>query len=108
MSTSSNNTSSSADVAAPPEDSTRNNETMAFAALAVATAANAKYKLMLPVKLSISRSTYLTIPLGLSSTSFLESLVLLSNMKVWSCSLSLSLMPHKKSKRMHSKPKPQT
>ena len=90
MSTSSNNTSSSADVAAPPEDSTRNNETMAFAALAVVAVVNAKYKLMLPVKLSISRSTYLTIPLGLSSTSFLESLVLLSNMKVWSCSLSLS------------------
>ena len=87
-STSSNNTSSSADVAAPPEDPTRNKETTASAAAAAA-AANAKYRLMSPAKLPISRSTCLTIPPGLSPTSFLESPVLLSNMKVWSLSLSL-------------------
>ena len=87
-STSSNNTSSSADVAAPPEDPTRNNETTASAAAAAAAAAaNAKYRLMSPAKLPISRSTCLTIPPGLSPTSFLESPVLLSNMKVWSLSL---------------------
>ena len=51
------------------------------------------------------KATCLTIPPGLSLTSFLESPVLLSNMKV---GLALSLMPPKKSKRMHSKPKPQT
>ncbi|XP_030931486.1 probable WRKY transcription factor 20 isoform X1 [Quercus lobata] len=79
-STSSNNTSSSADVAAPPEDPTRNKETTASAAAAAA-AANAKYRLMSPAKLPISRSTCLTIPPGLSPTSFLESPVLLSNMK---------------------------
>ncbi|KAM4092245.1 hypothetical protein ACB094_06G024000 [Castanea mollissima] len=78
-STSSNNTSSSADVAAPPEDPTRNNETTASAAAAAA--ANARYKMMSPAKLPISRSTCLTIPPGLSPTSFLESPVLLSNMK---------------------------
>ena len=65
-------------------DSTQNNET------------TAKYKLMSPAKLPISRSTCLTIPFGLSPTLFLESPVLLSNVKIWSC--SLSLMPHKKSK----------
>ncbi|CAB4277924.1 unnamed protein product [Prunus armeniaca] len=41
----------------------------------------AKYKLMSPAKLPISRSPCLTIPPGLSPTSFLESPVLLSNMK---------------------------
>ena len=51
------------------------------------------------------KATCLTIPPGLSLTSFLESPILLSNMKV---GLALSLMPPKKSKRMHSKPKPQT
>ncbi|XP_023894179.1 probable WRKY transcription factor 20 isoform X1 [Quercus suber] len=81
-STSSNNTSSSADVAAPPEDPTRNKETTASAsAAAAAAAANAKYRRMSPAKLPISRSTCLTIPPGLSPTSFLESPVLLSNMK---------------------------
>lgn len=56
---------------------------------AAASAANqnsvggAKYKLMSPAKLPISRSTCtLTIPPGLSPTSFLESPVLLSNIKV--------------------------
>ncbi|KAA8527040.1 hypothetical protein F0562_008731 [Nyssa sinensis] len=42
---------------------------------------SAKYKLMSPAKLPISRSTCITIPPGLSPTSFLESPVLLSNMK---------------------------
>ncbi|KAJ8431873.1 hypothetical protein Cgig2_001565 [Carnegiea gigantea] len=42
---------------------------------------NAKYKLMSPAKLPISRSSCLTIPPGLSPTSFLESPVLLSNFK---------------------------
>ena len=42
----------------------------------------AKYKLLSPAKLPISRSPCLTIPPGLSPTSFLESPVLLSNMKV--------------------------
>ncbi|KAA8523581.1 hypothetical protein F0562_010004 [Nyssa sinensis] len=41
----------------------------------------AKYKLMSPAKLPISRSTCITIPPGLSPTSFLESPVLLSNLK---------------------------
>ncbi|KAL2466925.1 putative WRKY transcription factor 20 [Abeliophyllum distichum] len=41
----------------------------------------AKYKLMSPAKLPISRSTCITIPPGLSPTSFLESPVLLSNIK---------------------------
>nr|QWQ79452.1 WRKY30 [Juglans sigillata] len=42
---------------------------------------SAKYKLMSPAKLPISRSACITIPPGLSPTSFLESPVLLSNMK---------------------------
>ncbi|KAK9070648.1 hypothetical protein SSX86_008316 [Deinandra increscens subsp. villosa] len=42
----------------------------------------ARYKLMSPAKLPISRSTCITIPPGLSPTSFLESPVLLTNMKV--------------------------
>ncbi|KAJ8427605.1 hypothetical protein Cgig2_020731 [Carnegiea gigantea] len=42
---------------------------------------NAKYKLMSPAKLPISRSPCITIPPGLSPTSFLESPVLLSNFK---------------------------
>ncbi|EPS60712.1 hypothetical protein M569_14089, partial [Genlisea aurea] len=41
----------------------------------------AKYKLMSPAKLPISRSTCITIPPGLSPTSFLESPVLLSYIK---------------------------
>ncbi|KAL5548554.1 hypothetical protein UlMin_003785 [Ulmus minor] len=41
----------------------------------------ARYKLLSPAKLPISRSPCLTIPPGLSPTSFLESPVLLSNMK---------------------------
>ncbi|KAK4484773.1 hypothetical protein RD792_007367 [Penstemon davidsonii] len=41
----------------------------------------AKYRLMPPAKLPISRSTSITIPPGLSPTSFLESPVLLSNIK---------------------------
>ncbi|XP_075079223.1 putative WRKY transcription factor 20 isoform X1 [Nicotiana tabacum] len=41
----------------------------------------AKYKLMTPAKLPISRSTCITIPPGLSPSSFLESPVLLSNIK---------------------------
>jgi hypothetical protein len=42
----------------------------------------ARYKLMSPAKLPISRSPCITIPPGYSPTSFLESPVLLSNMKV--------------------------
>ncbi|XP_061375629.1 probable WRKY transcription factor 20 [Gastrolobium bilobum] len=42
----------------------------------------ARYKLMSPAKLPISRSPCITIPPGMSPTSFLESPVLLSNMKV--------------------------
>ncbi|KAJ0261619.1 WRKY domain-containing protein [Hirschfeldia incana] len=41
----------------------------------------ARYKLMSPAKLPITRSTCITIPPGLSPTSFLESPVLLSNIK---------------------------
>ncbi|KAG8386046.1 hypothetical protein BUALT_Bualt03G0108300 [Buddleja alternifolia] len=41
----------------------------------------AKYRLMSPAKLPISRSTCINIPPGLSPTSFLESPVLLSNIK---------------------------
>ncbi|CAI0378956.1 unnamed protein product [Linum tenue] len=41
----------------------------------------ARYKLMSPAKLPISRSPYITIPPGLSPTSFLESPVMLSNIK---------------------------
>ncbi|XP_020206545.1 probable WRKY transcription factor 20 isoform X2 [Cajanus cajan] len=43
---------------------------------------SARYKLMSPAKLPISRSPCITVPPGLSPTSFLESPVLLSNMKV--------------------------
>ncbi|XAR67392.1 hypothetical protein NMG60_11002132 [Bertholletia excelsa] len=42
---------------------------------------SARYKLMSPAKLPISRSPCITIPPGLSPTSFLESPVLLSNVK---------------------------
>lgn len=43
----------------------------------------ARYKLMSPAKLPISRSTdNITIPPGLSPTSFLESPVFISNIKV--------------------------
>ncbi|KAI3418130.1 uncharacterized protein J3R85_014001 [Psidium guajava] len=42
----------------------------------------ARYKLMSPAKLPISRSACITIPPGLSPTSFLESPVLLSSTKV--------------------------
>lgn len=51
----------------------------------------ARYKLMSPAKLPISRSPCITIPPGLSPTSFLESPVLLSNMKVsvWMCSFEV-------------------
>ncbi|KAJ4980583.1 hypothetical protein NE237_031420 [Protea cynaroides] len=44
--------------------------------------AAAKYKLMSPARLPISRSPCLTIPPGLSPTTLLDSPVLLSNMKV--------------------------
>lgn len=49
----------------------------------------AKYKLMTPAMLPISRSACITIPPGLSPSSFLESPVLLSNIKVSSQSLFL-------------------
>ena len=69
-------------------DPTQNNET------------TAKYKLMSPAKLPISRSTCLTIPLGLSSTLFLESPVLLSNVKIWFCSLSDATQKIQKKNKM--------
>lgn len=47
----------------------------------------ARYKLFSPAKLPISRSPCITIPPGLSPSSFLESPVLLSNMKVSESSL---------------------
>ncbi|KAI4306184.1 hypothetical protein L6164_029483 [Bauhinia variegata] len=53
----------------------------------------ARYKLMSPAKLPISRSPCITIPPGLSPTSFLESPVLLSNMKVSSASLWVLVYP---------------
>ncbi|KAJ0715793.1 putative WRKY transcription factor, plant [Helianthus annuus] len=43
----------------------------------------AKYKLMSPAQLPISRSTTITIPPGLSPSSFLDSPVLLTNIKVF-------------------------
>ncbi|EEF33359.1 probable WRKY transcription factor 20 isoform X2 [Ricinus communis] len=46
-----------------------------------ASVGGARYKLMSPAKLPISRSPCITIPPGLSPTSFLESPVLLSNVK---------------------------
>ncbi|MED6205560.1 WRKY Transcription Factor [Stylosanthes scabra] len=49
---------------------------------AYASVGGARYKLMSPAKLPISRTACITIPPGLSPTSFLESPVLLSNMKV--------------------------
>ncbi|KAK4439724.1 putative WRKY transcription factor 20 [Sesamum alatum] len=51
------------------------------AAAAAGSVNGAKYRLMSPAKLPISRSTCITIPPGLSPTSFLESPVLLSNIK---------------------------
>ncbi|CAH2077859.1 unnamed protein product [Thlaspi arvense] len=51
----------------------------------------ARYKLMSPAKLPISRSTEITIPPGLSPTSFLESPVFISNIKVKQHLLSLPL-----------------
>lgn len=51
-------------------------------AAGVAGSGGARYKLMSPAKLPISRSPCITIPPGLSPTSFLESPVLLSNVKV--------------------------
>ncbi|CAJ1971479.1 unnamed protein product [Sphenostylis stenocarpa] len=51
----------------------------------------ARYKLIAPAKLPISRSPCITIPPGLSPTSFLESPVLLSNMKVESSPTTGSL-----------------
>ncbi|WZZ25959.1 hypothetical protein YC2023_009360 [Brassica napus] len=54
----------------------------------------ARYKLMSPAKLPISRSTDITIPPGLSPTSFLESPVFISNIKVnHIATLSLLLSP---------------
>lgn len=52
----------------------------------------ARYKLMSPAKLPISRSPCITIPPGLSPTSFPESPVLLSNMKVSSSGSFLWVM----------------
>lgn len=57
-------------------------ETRRDSADSAGAAAGARYKLMSPAKLPISRSTCISIPPGLSPTSFLESPVLLSNIKV--------------------------
>ncbi|RYR00634.1 hypothetical protein Ahy_B07g088759 [Arachis hypogaea] len=54
---------------------------------AEASVGGARYKLMSPAKLPISRSACITIPPGLSPTSFLESPVLLSNMKAFSATI---------------------
>lgn len=60
----------------------------------------ARYKLMSPAKLPISRSTTnITIPPGLSPTSFLESPVFISNIKVKPL---LSLSPLESSQRFSS------
>ncbi|KAK4745784.1 hypothetical protein SAY87_012096 [Trapa incisa] len=53
-----------------------------FEKLAGLSSGGARYKLMSPAKLPISRPVGVKIPPGLSPTSFLESPVLLSNMKV--------------------------
>ncbi|KAJ4976665.1 hypothetical protein NE237_001771 [Protea cynaroides] len=53
-----------------------------FRAFPAAGSNAAKYKLMSPARLPISRSPCLTIPPGLSPTTLLDSPVLLSNMKV--------------------------
>ncbi|KAK9074245.1 hypothetical protein SSX86_006842 [Deinandra increscens subsp. villosa] len=52
-----------------------------FASGSTGAVTGAKYKLMSPAKLPISRSACFTIPPGLSPTSFLESPVLLTNIK---------------------------
>ncbi|KAL7130846.1 hypothetical protein ABFS83_13G159900 [Erythranthe nasuta] len=57
------------------------NNADAHVADAVGSINGAKYRLMSPAKLPISRSTSITIPPGLSPTSFLDSPVLLSNIK---------------------------
>lgn len=53
-----------------------------------------KYKLLSPAKLPISRSPCFTIPPGLSPSSFLDSPVLLSNMKVEPSPTTGSLLGH--------------
>ncbi|XP_076953924.1 putative WRKY transcription factor 20 [Bidens hawaiensis] len=61
-------------------DDNNNNSTHSHSTTDV-NASGAKYKLMSPAKLPISRSACITIPPGLSPTSFLESPVLLTNIK---------------------------
>ena len=51
----------------------------------------ARYKLVAPAKLPISRSACITIPPGLSPSSFLESPVLLSVVKVRAASFFLEV-----------------
>ncbi|PKI77478.1 probable WRKY transcription factor 20 isoform X1 [Punica granatum] len=55
----------------------------------------ARYKLMSPAKLPISRSSGISIPPGLSPTSFLESPVLLSNVKAEASPTTGSLNMHR-------------
>ncbi|KAI4320824.1 hypothetical protein MLD38_034269 [Melastoma candidum] len=64
------------------DDSDRLVSSSAATSSAAGGGAGARYKLMSPAKLPISRSPCMTIPPGLSPTSFLESPVLLSNVKV--------------------------
>ncbi|KAI7748006.1 hypothetical protein M8C21_005287 [Ambrosia artemisiifolia] len=69
----------------PPSHSTTSNATISghqnLAGASTSTAVSAKYKLMSPAQLPISRSPCITIPPGLSPTSFLDSPVLLTNFK---------------------------
>ncbi|XP_057429275.1 probable WRKY transcription factor 20 isoform X2 [Lotus japonicus] len=64
------------------DDPTRPDSRSDSATDGAAATGGARYKLMMPAKLPISRSPCVTIPPGLSPSSFLESPVLLSNMKV--------------------------
>ncbi|XP_031119482.1 probable WRKY transcription factor 20 [Ipomoea triloba] len=70
-----------ADAHAPDRVDDGSSDAAVFSRSAAGPNGGAKYKLMSPAKLPISRSACITIPPGLSPTSFLESPVLLSNVK---------------------------
>ncbi|XP_047341362.1 probable WRKY transcription factor 20 [Impatiens glandulifera] len=74
--------SSSADFPSIPGSSDLRISNSDAVCLSSAGSISARYKLMSPAKLPISRSTCITIPPGLSPSSFLESPILLSNIKV--------------------------
>lgn len=65
-----------------PEEESGRNEPSLEAGATMPPGGGGRYKLMSPAKLPISRSSGMTITPGLSPTSFLESPVLLSNVKV--------------------------